>query len=264
MNNNLVSIIMPMHNSSRYVVDSIESVLLQSYKFWELIVVDDHSEDNSVEVVEEYVKKDSRIRLLHSKNRGAAEARNYALREAKGRWIAFLDSDDLWHHQKLEKQLRFMKDNKYSFTYTNYSQIDENGKERHVLLTGPKKINKTIMYFFNFMGCLTVMYDSAVIGIIQVPNLKKRNDYAIWLKAIKESNAYLLDENLAQYRVRETGSITSSNKRKIELFKAQYYLYRISEQKNIFLSLVLVILNVLGSRVKKVMYEKRDLVEDKN
>ena len=158
--NELVSIIMPSFNTESFISDSIESVLAQTYTNWELIIVDDCSTDNTDEVVRPFLV-DQRIRYLKNENNnGAAISRNRALREANGKWIAFLDSDDLWMPKKLEKQITFMEKNGYSFSYTNYEEISMAGEKTGVCVTGPKKITKTSMFNYCWPGCLTVMYDS--------------------------------------------------------------------------------------------------------
>ena len=126
MEEELVSIIMPSYNTGKFIKETINSVISQTYSNWELIIVDDCSTDNTDEILKN-INDDRIIYLKNEKNSGAAVSRNKALREAKGRWMAFLDSDDLWVPQKLEKQIKFMKGNGYYFTYTNYSEIDENG-----------------------------------------------------------------------------------------------------------------------------------------
>ena len=154
----LVSIIMPSYNTAAYIKESIQSVLNQTYTNWELIIVDDCSTDSTDEVLETI--KDSRIRYFkNDKNSGAAVSRNKALREAKGQWIAFLDSDDLWMPEKLEKQIYFMESNGYAFSYTSYEEIDIEGNKTGIRVTGPKKITKTGMFNYCWPGCLTVMYD---------------------------------------------------------------------------------------------------------
>ena len=196
----LVSIIMPSYNTAKYIAESIQSVLDQTYKNWELIIVDDFSTDNTDEIVRPFLV-DERIHYLKNElNSGAAVSRNRALREAKGRWIAFLDSDDLWMPEKLEKQISFMETNDYSFSYTEYEEIDVNGNKTGVYVTGPKKITKAGMFNYCWPGCLTVMYDKEVIGLIQIVDIKKNNDYAMWLKACRKANCYLLDEELSKYR----------------------------------------------------------------
>ena len=139
----LVSVIMPSFNTGEYIAASVESVLAQTYPNWELLIVDDCSTDNTTEVIGRY--QDPRIILLKNKtNSGAALSRNYALREAKGRWIAFLDSDDTWEPNKLEKQLRFMQENGYAFTFTDY-RICLNGVWMPYINTGPDVVNKRKM-----------------------------------------------------------------------------------------------------------------------
>ena len=195
--NELVSIIMPSYNTANFIGETIKSVLEQTYKNWELLIVDDCSTDNTDEVVARY--NDERITYMKNlKNSGAAVSRNKALNVARGKWIAFLDSDDLWYPTKLEEQIKYMKKNKYSFSYTSYEEIDENDVTNGVKVTGPKKITKRGMYRYCWPGCLTVMYDAEKIGKIQIADIKKNNDYAMWLKVIKKANCYHYDKGLAQ------------------------------------------------------------------
>ena len=204
----LVSIIMPSYNTASFIKETIQSVLNQTYTKWELIIVDDCSTDNTDDVLETI--KDSRIRYFkNDKNSGAAVSRNKALREARGQWIAYLDSDDLWMQDKLEKQIRFMETNGYVFSYTNYEEIDVDGNKTGVKVSGPKRITKTGMFNYCWPGCLTVMFDANRIGIIQIQDIKKNNDYAMWLKICKKANCYLLDEFLAQYRKGRAGSVST-------------------------------------------------------
>lgn len=252
--NNLVSIIMPSYNTGRFIRETIESVLAQSYTDWELIIVDDCSTDNTDEVVAQYLE-DGRIKYIKNQvNSGAAVSRNRALLEAKGKWIAFLDSDDLWEPNKLEKQIAFMQENDYHFSYTNYIEIDEESVPNGTKVTGPKKITKHGMYNYCWMGCLTVMYDAEVVGLIQIADIKKNNDYAIWLKVCKKAKCYLLNENLAKYRKRK-GSISNHGYRK--LIKWHYKLYREAENKNPISSFVLTARNLFFGVIKKLKYVKR-------
>lgn len=152
----LVSIIMPSWNTERFIAETIQSVLDQTYTNWELIIVDDCSSDNTDEVVASF--KDERIKYLHNKkNSGAALTRNKALREAKGEWIAFLDSDDLWMPEKLEHQIDFMNKNGYSLSFTEYEKIDEESKPLNIYVSGPDKVNKRKMYNYDYIGQLTVV-----------------------------------------------------------------------------------------------------------
>lgn len=251
--NDLVSIIMPSYNTGRFIKETIESVLDQSYPVWELIIVDDCSTDNTDDVVNQYLA-DERIRYIkNDTNSGAAVSRNRALREAKGKWIAFLDSDDLWEPDKLQKQISFMRDNDYHFSYTNYIEIDEESKANGKSVTGPKRISKHGMYNYCWMGCLTVMYDADTVGLIQIADIKKNNDYAMWLKVCKKANCYLLNETLARYRKR-SGSI--SNHGYMKLIKWHYKLYREAENKNPISSFVLTVRNLFFGVMKKIRYVK--------
>ena len=207
----LVSVIMPSFNTAPYIAESIRSVMVQTYSDWELIIVDDASTDNTDEVVSSLmssrtssaITNSSNIHYLkNDRNSGAAYSRNRALREAKGKWIAFLDSDDLWAPDKLEKQIAFMEKNGYAFSYTCYGEMDEDGQKTGVVVGGPKHITKTGMFNYCWPGCLTVMYDREVVGDIQIAEIQKNNDYAMWLKICRKADCYLLDENLARYRKR--------------------------------------------------------------
>ena len=251
----LVSIIMPSYNTEEYISKSIESVLTQTYKNWELIIVDDCSSDKTDEVVRSYLS-DNRIHYLkNEKNCGAAYSRNTALREAKGKWIAFLDSDDLWMPEKLEKQLSFMKSNGYFFSYTNYEEIDVNGKQTGVKVTGPRKVTKTGMYNYCWPGCLTVMYDSNIIGLVQIENIKKNNDYAMWLKVCHKADCYLLDECLAQYRKGRLGSVSTHSIK--TMIGWHYKLYREAEAQIIIVALFNTFRNMIFGLYKKKRYVTR-------
>lgn len=250
----LVSIIMPSYNTALYIEETIQSVLNQTYPNWELIIVDDCSTDNTDEVLEKI--KDPRIHYLkNEKNSGAAVSRNKALRKAKGQWIAFLDSDDLWMPNKLEKQIRFMEENGYAFSYTNYEEIDVNGNKTGVTVTGPKKITKTGMFNYCWPGCLTVMYNAEKVGLIQIEDIKKNNDYAMWLKVCKKVNCYLLDEYLAQYRKGRSGSISTHS---IKIMIGWHYrLYHEAEKLTKLSSFVNTGRNLLFGFYKKKRYVKK-------
>lgn len=207
--NDLVSIIMPSFNTGQYIAESIESVLAQSYKYWELIIVDDCSGDNTEEVVKNYLLDDRIYYLKNESNRGAAFSRNAALRKATGKWIAFLDSDDLWMPQKLENQIRFMEEHTYDFSYTNYEEIDAEGNRTGIRVTGPKRITKTGMRNYCWPGCLTVMFNADRVGLLQISDIKKNNDYAMWLKVSDKADCFLLDECLGQYRKGRVGSVST-------------------------------------------------------
>ena len=174
-----VSIITPTFNSERFIAETILSVQAQTYKDWEMIIVDDCSTDRTAEIVASFQEKDSRIKYLYnSTNKGSAFSRNIAIQKAKGKWIAFLDSDDLWHPEKLEKQIEFMTRNDIHFSYTNYCEIDESSKEVGVLISGPEVITNKLMRAYCWPGCLTVMYDAEFLGLMQTAEIKINEEYA--------------------------------------------------------------------------------------
>lgn len=254
MEKGLVSIITPTYNCAQFIGETIRAIQAQSYDKWEMIIVDDCSTDNTDEVVKKYLV-DKRIRYIkNEKNIGAALSRNKALKLARGKWIAFLDSDDLWDSQKLEKQIQFMIEHNYYFSYTRYEEIDEYGKKLGKEVYGPKKISKIGMYAYCWPGCLTVMYDAEYVGVIQIENLEKNNDYAMWLKIVEKCPCYLLNENLAQYR-RRIGSI--SNHRKSSLVKYHYYLYRVGMKRGKLFSTCIMCFNLFFGLYKKVRYVKK-------
>lgn len=249
--NELVSIIMPSYNTARYISDSIKSIQAQTYLNWELIIVDDCSTDESVSIIESF--EDDRIRLLHNeKNSGAAISRNFALREARGKWIAFLDSDDVWVPDKLDKQIAFMVDNNYAFTFTDY-RICLNGSWQPYINIGPKVVTKRKMYDYCYFSTITVMYDREKIGLVQIADLKKNNDYAMWLQIIEKSNAYRLPECLSYY-IKHDDSISGGNKAK--LIKWHYILFRVGLGKNPISASLLTVNNLIHGVWKKLYYKK--------
>lgn len=252
--NELVSIIMPSYNCGGLEVDSIHSVQRQTYQNWEIIFVDDCSSDNTKAVVEAI--NDPRIRYFkNEKNSGAAVSRNTALREAKGRWIAFLDSDDLWMPDKLEKQIRFMEENGYKFSYTYYEEMDADGNDTGIIVMGPKRITKAGMFAFCWPGCLTVMYDAEAIGLIQIEDIKKNNDYAMWLKVCQKADCYLIPETLAKYRRGRSGSVSSHSIS--TMIKWHYKLFRDAEKMGLISSLWHTGINLVCGFYKKKKYVKK-------
>ena len=250
--NKLVSIITPTYNCAAFIAETIESVKTQSYVNWEMIIVDDCSTDNTHEIVQKYAQNDHRIRyfcLQH--NSGAAVARNEAIKLAQGRWIAFLDSDDLWDVCKLEKQLNFMISNSYKFSYTEYREVNYIGQIITNRITGPTKITKLGMLLYCWPGCLTVMYDSSAIGLIQIPPIKKNNDYAMWLLISQRADCHLLKETLASYRRRE-GSI--SNQGYFTLIKWHYRLFKSVLNANSFKCCMFTLNNIFFGIIKRLAY----------
>ena len=223
MGTDKVSIITPSFNSKKFISQTIESVLNQTYRNWEMIIVDDVSPDNSNEIIEEYTQKDSRIKLIKlEQNSGPAVARNRAIEEAKGRFIAFLDADDLWHKEKLEKQLTFMEQNDVAFTFSSYDLIDEDGNALGTFKT-KEQVSYNDLLKTNPIGCLTAIYDTEKLGKVYMPNILKRQDYGLWLKILKQVGTTKgMPEVLATYRILKNS--VSSNKLKAAKYQWKIYM----------------------------------------
>lgn len=258
MDKDLVSIIMPSYNCGEYIDQAIRSVQAQTYRNWEVIFVDDCSEDDTVARVMALKEHDNRINLYQNiGNSGAAVSRNTALRHAKGRWIAFLDSDDTWEPTKLEMQVKFMEDNGYKFSYTCYAEMNSEGNETGVVVSGPPVISKRKMFAFCWPGCLTVMYDAKEIGLIQIEDIKKNNDYAMWLKVGQKADCYLLPEVLAKYRRGRGGSVSSHGI--TTMVKWHFKLFHEAENMNAISSLWHTGVNLVCGFYKKQKYVKKIL-----
>ena len=234
MEEKLVSIVMPTYNCEKFIGNTIESVINQTYKNWELIIVDDCSTDNTKQLVDCYKEKDNRIKYYKfSENQGAAMCRTKSMEIAKGNYIAFLDSDDLWKSNKLEKQIKFMEENDYSFTCTAYEQIDEKGKKLNKIINVKEKADYNRVLLDCPVGNSTVMYNVDKLGKFKVPNIRKRNDDALWLQILKkEKYIYGMKDVLMEYRIR-ANSISSN---KLDLIKYHWKLYRDIEHLSIFRS----------------------------
>jgi len=230
----LVSVIMPSYNSSRFIGESIESVLSQTYQNWELLITDDCSTDNTIKVVNRYALNDNRIKLFKSdKNSGAAIARNNSIEKANGRFIAFLDSDDRWYPNKLELQLEFMDKNKIAFSCSDYDQIYENGEFNSKIIKVPKAISYNKYLKNTIIGCLTVIIDKSIVGDFRMPNIKSSHDMALWLLILKKGfNCFGLNENLATYRLVSNSNTAKKGKAAKDVWKV----YREIEKLNIFFS----------------------------
>ena len=232
--NILVSIVTPVYNSEKYIGETIKSVLGQSHQNWEMLIVDDCSKDNTEKIVKEF--SDPRIKYFKlEQNSGAAIARNKALENAKGRYITFLDADDMWKPEKLKRQLGFMVDNKIGFSFTGYEIL---GNEKNKVINVPPRLNYDQFMKNTIIGTLTVMLNIDIVGEVRLVNVRKDHDSMTWAKLLREGNyAYGLNESLAYYRKVE-GSI-SNNKfeavknhwnncrqiEKIPILKCLYYFF---------------------------------------
>lgn len=243
-----VSIITPSYNSSKYIRETVDSVKKQTFTNWEMIIVDDCSKDNSREILKELASADSRIKvILLEKNSGAAVARNTAIEAAKGKYIAFLDSDDLWLPQKLEKQLDFMEKNGIVFSFTKYDVMDEDGNNLNKPVSVPESIDYHGLLKNTIIGCLTVMINIEEIGKMKMPEIRTRQDFAFWLSILRKGyKAHGLNETLASYRY-VSDSISSN---KIKAAKRNWQVYREIEKLGFFYS-IWCFINYAYNGVKK-------------
>ena len=235
----LVSIITPAYNAAAYIAETIESVLAQTYTKWEMLIVNDCSKDNTAEIVQSYAEKDKRIKLINIKqNSGAAIARNAAIQNAKGRYIAFLDSDDLWKKEKLQKQIEFMQQNGCAFTYSSYEHFKGTKENIQKQMQIPKNLNYNQALKGNQIGCLTVMLDRNQIANIHFTT-QKHEDYILWLNILKQGiTAYGIQESFALYRTGNSKSISGNklqsalwtwkvyrDNQKLSVVKSMYYFW---------------------------------------
>lgn len=219
----LVSIITPVHNAANFLKQCLTSVADQTYTDWEHILVDDCSTDDSAVIIQEYANKDSRIGYIRLKeNGGAGVARNTAIKIAKGAYIAFLDSDDMWKPEKLSKQLAFMQANGYYFSFTSYGTMNGAGEPTDNIFHAKEMVTYNSALYKNPIGCLTAMYDVSFFGKQYMPIIRKRQDYGLWLQLLKKTNGYGLQEVLATYR--SGNESISSNK--IGLLQYEWKIYR--------------------------------------
>ena len=220
----LVSIITPTYNSQEFLEQTIESIVNQTYKNWELIIVDDASSDKTLNIINNYVSEFNNIQLIRNEmNLGAGVARNKGIQGAKGDFIAFLDSDDLWNPNKLEVQIKYMLKNHLDVCYSSYDLIDLQGELLFKKVKALENLSYEKLLKSNYLGNLTGIYNCKSLGKIMSPELRKRQDWLLWLKAIKRSNkpAVGIQESLAKYRVRKN-SISSN---KLDLVKYNFLVY---------------------------------------
>tara|TARA_B110000263_G_scaffold153140_1_gene132940 strand:+ start:2461 stop:3210 length:750 start_codon:yes stop_codon:yes gene_type:complete len=248
--NDLISIITPSYNSANYLEDCINSVLQQTYSNWEMLIVDDASDDKSRSIINRYALQEKRITsILLDNNIGSAAARNLAIDKSNGRYIAFLDSDDSWLPEKLDVQLRFMKENNYDFTFSSYNVMSEDGLHHLSKVSAPNKITYNQYLKNTIIGCLTVMIDKDKFGTIKMPLLRSSHDMALWLDLLRDGKyAYGINQCLANYRVVKTSN--TSNK-----FKAVYDVWRVYrdyEGFSFFYSLYNLIFYIFNAIKKRI------------
>ena len=248
MNQNLVSIITPSYNSERFISDTINSVIGQTYDNWELIIVDDASYDQTPKIIKRFLSKESRIKAIFLKeNIGPSEARNQAIRIAKGRFIAFLDSDDLWLPNKLDTQINYMITNSVGFSFTSYIQISEDGLNHLKEIHAPTRINYNFYLKNTIIGCLTVVLDRSIVGDFEMPKIRSSHDMALWLMILKQGFvAHGIDVTLAKYRLVSTSNTANKLKSMYDVWRV----YRDFEKLNLIFSLYNFI-NYIYNAIKK-------------
>ena len=218
----LVSIITPTFNAEQFILQTIQSVLEQTYTHWELILVDDCSSDSTWELIHSI--SDSRIKCFKlDQNSGPGVARNFAIQQAQGNYIAFLDADDVWKPEKLAKQLQFMEEENLPMTFSFYEQMNEEGKSLHKQITTPLEVSYNQLFYCNWIGNLTGIYSVDFFGKIPISSIKKRQDWILWLTLVQKIKTVKpVPESLAFYRVRKD-SVSSS---KVKLIQYNYAIYR--------------------------------------
>ncbi|WP_298878402.1 glycosyltransferase family 2 protein [uncultured Polaribacter sp.] len=250
----MVSIITPVYNCELYLDECVRSVLSQSFVDWELILIDDCSTDSSKEIINKYNKQDSRIKKYFlDKNVGAGIARNKGIEIAENRFIAFLDSDDYWHKDKLKEQLNFMIKNSIEFSYSNFIELDSNDDANKIILP-PLKVNSFSLTFNNYIKTLTVIYDTKRIGKVYMPDYRKRQDWGLWFNILKKTNfAYNFTQPLAYYRT----SNASLSKNKFLLLRENFNFYRNFLKKNLVLSIIMMTSFLVVHSIYRFFFNKK-------
>ena len=250
-NTPLVSVIMPCYNSERFIAESIDSVIGQSYPNFELLITDDGSTDNSVEIIKNKVEKDNRIKLFILKERkGIAKARNNSLSHAKGRFIAFLDSDDIWTTNKLSTQINFMINNNIGFSYSHYELIDEEGRKKNKIIKNAGTIGYKEYARNTIIGCGTVIIDRDIVGDFRMPIFDTSEDMATWLDIMKKGfKAHPVNEALLLYRV----SRDSASSRKFKAAADVWRVYRKNEKMTTIQSVMNFLCYAFNAIKKRIM-----------
>lgn len=250
MNEPLVSIITPVYNAERFLSDTIKSVQNQTYKNWEILLIDDCSKDNSAQIIKEFQKYDNRIKYIKlKKNSGASVSRNEGIRNAKGRFIAFVDSDDIWKPEKLEIQIKYMLKENLGVTFTSYRYMKENGELTNKIAKAPSKINYNGLLKNTIIGCSTVVIDKDIVDYFEMPLVRRGQDTATWLQILrKEKYAYGIEQDLVNYRL--VGESLSSNK--IIALKRTWNTYRNVEKLGLLKSSYVFCFYVFNAIKKRI------------
>ena len=259
----LVSIIMLSRNMAPYVEETVRSVMAQTYRNWELLFIDDNSQDDTIGVMQDLKEEerrrrngDDRITVMRTAyTSGESVNRNSALKSAKGRWVAFLNVGSVWHPEKLEKQIAFMEEHGYAFSYTKYGLMDLESKDRGIVIGGKEHATHKDLLKCCWPAYLTVMYDREKVGLIQARIKHHNNDYALWLDVSDRNDLYLLPENLATMRTKWNvlGNLLLTNKA-----KWRYECYRQQEDLGPVTSFLYTLRNALYGIVKWLKYVKKN------
>jgi teichuronic acid biosynthesis glycosyltransferase TuaG len=237
MERGLVSIITPMYNGAKFVGETIESVLWQTYGNWEMFIIDDGSTDAGPDIVRQYAAEDRRITLLSQNNAGSAAARNNGIRHARGQYISLLDSDDTWKEDFLEKQLKLMKEKNALLVYSSHTRIDAQSNEVLKPFIVPPKVTYKDLLKNCYISCLTGVYDASVYGKVYLREEMKslRDDYVYWLEIMKKVKvAYGNKEVLANYRMLDSSASRKKQKVIIPQFKVLYKVEKIGLLKSMY------------------------------
>ena len=231
-NQPLVSVIMPCYNMEKYIAATIHSVQQQTCPHWELLIVDDASTDGTADIVRSHQMQDDRILfVVKPKHSGIADTRNQCISMAKGRFLAFLDADDLWHPEKLEQQLQFMTERNIGFSYSSYDCVDEEGKPLEKMVKSAGNLDYDAYLHNTIIGCSTVMIDTTIIGNVFVPNFRTSEDTATWLNILKKGFlAYAIEQPLTSYRIR----LHSASSNKLKASSDLWRVYRKNEKLPLF------------------------------
>ena len=251
MADNLVSIIIPLYNSEKFIKDTINSVLFQTYTNWEVIIVDDCSTDNSVEIILKIIDNNSNIRLIKLENNvGSAQSRNTALELANGRFITFLDSDDIWHSDKLEKQVAFMLKRKVPISFTSYELIDENGESKNHIIHSVEKLTQIDYLKNTIIGFSTSMIDTQIVGnSFRMMDIRTRQDTSLWITLLgKGLLAYGLNEVLVKYRIHSNSISANKVKAAMQVWNVYFNIHRLGFFKSAY-CFVFYLYNAIKKRI---------------
>ena len=220
----MISVIMPAYNAEKTIRQAIDSVLSQTYRDLELIVINDCAKDATKEIIEEYMAQDDRVRMIDNKvNSGVSVSRNKGIADAKGEYIAFLDSDDMWREDKLEKQLKVMKDNNAVLSYTASAFIDQDGNPYNYVMEAEEKTTLDTLLRKNLISCSSAMVKTDVMKKIRMPGDKMHEDYYVWIKILKKYKyAYGVNEPLLIYRMSANSKSSSRVKSAIMIYNTYH------------------------------------------